>query len=121
MGLHVCFEIVAPSKQFATSFDMALKVCVFLGSKLSGISRASYCARATALAMGARLHSLLTFRASSVGRDRQGGDGGEVLNIVVFKFRPAHRGRVVVERCLETPWVRAGRGDKNTVELRRAH
>ena len=35
MGLHVSFKVVASSKKLATSFDMTLEVCIFLGGKLS--------------------------------------------------------------------------------------
>jgi hypothetical protein len=67
MGLHVGLEVVAPSEELATSFEVTLEVRILFGSKLSGVSRTCYCAWAASLAQGStRLPPLLTFRAPAV-------------------------------------------------------
>ncbi len=70
MGFHMRFEVVASPKELATSFDMALEICILFGRKLSRVSRPSYGARAASLAVGTGLPSILTFRTPTVGWNR---------------------------------------------------
>jgi len=69
MGFHMRFKVVASAKKLATSFDMALEICIFFGGELSRVSRPSYGAWAAPLVVGTGLPSILTFRTPAVGWD----------------------------------------------------